>query len=197
MNRSICSIDPKADEPKNKLSVEAFEPRPEVIADVERIMEAAGIELGGVEYMIDDRDGRRLYYDINALSNFVADGERVVGFDPFVKLADWLERKPRRSAPAEETRHGELERRDDGGSADAVWVLAARVWRVAAQRRRRRDGDQLGVCTAAGAARRADRAIDLTLIAELNLNDIKGVEAPSLDAWSTAAALAAVTRSWS
>jgi dimethylsulfone monooxygenase len=33
----------------------------------------------------------------------------------------------------------------------------------------------------------------LTLIAELNLNDIKGVDAPSLDAWSTAAALAAVT----
>src|SRR5271169_3510497 len=34
---------------------------------------------------------------------------------------------------------------------------------------------------------------DLTLIAELNLNDIKGVDAPSLDAWSTTAALAAVT----
>jgi len=34
---------------------------------------------------------------------------------------------------------------------------------------------------------------DLSLIAELNLNDIKGVEAPSLDAWSTAAALATVT----
>src|SRR3954462_10856064 len=34
---------------------------------------------------------------------------------------------------------------------------------------------------------------DLSLIAELNLNDIKGVEAPALDAWSTAAALAAVT----
>jgi FMNH2-dependent dimethyl sulfone monooxygenase len=34
---------------------------------------------------------------------------------------------------------------------------------------------------------------DLMLIAELNLNDIKGMEAPSLDAWSTAAALAAVT----
>jgi FMNH2-dependent dimethyl sulfone monooxygenase len=34
---------------------------------------------------------------------------------------------------------------------------------------------------------------DVTLIAELNLNDIKGVEAGSLDAWSTAAALAAVT----
>jgi FMNH2-dependent dimethyl sulfone monooxygenase len=34
---------------------------------------------------------------------------------------------------------------------------------------------------------------DLTLIAELNLNDIKGEDGPALDAWSTAAALAAVT----
>ena len=34
---------------------------------------------------------------------------------------------------------------------------------------------------------------DLTLVAELNLNDIKGTDAPALDAWSTAAALAAVT----
>jgi FMNH2-dependent dimethyl sulfone monooxygenase len=39
-----------------------------------------------------------------------------------------------------------------------------------------------------------DLGYDLTLIAELNLNDIKGPESPSLDAWSTAAALAAVTR---
>src|SRR5215813_4071950 len=43
------------------------------------------------------------------------------------------------------------------------------------------------------ARRSEDIGYDLTLIAELNLNDIKGVEAPSLDAWSTAAALAAVT----
>ena len=43
-------------------------------------------------------------------------------------------------------------------------------------------------------ARRAEQiGFDLTLIAELNLNDIKGIEAPSLDAWTTAAALAAVT----
>lgn len=34
---------------------------------------------------------------------------------------------------------------------------------------------------------------DLSLVAELNLNDIKGEDAPSLDAWSTAAALTAVT----
>ena len=43
-------------------------------------------------------------------------------------------------------------------------------------------------------ARRSEElGFDLSLIAELNLNDIKGVNAPSLDAWSTAAALAAVT----
>jgi FMNH2-dependent dimethyl sulfone monooxygenase len=43
-------------------------------------------------------------------------------------------------------------------------------------------------------ARRSEKiGFDLTLIAELNLNDIKGVDAPALDAWSTAAALAAVT----
>jgi FMNH2-dependent dimethyl sulfone monooxygenase len=41
---------------------------------------------------------------------------------------------------------------------------------------------------------RAERiGYDLTLIAELNLNDIKGTDQPALDAWSTAAALAAVT----
>ena len=44
-------------------------------------------------------------------------------------------------------------------------------------------------------ARRSEEiGFDLTLIAELFLNDIKGIEAPALDAWSTAAALAAVTR---
>lgn len=44
------------------------------------------------------------------------------------------------------------------------------------------------------AQRSEELGYDLSLIAELNLNDIKGEEAPSLDAWSTAAALAAVTK---
>jgi dimethylsulfone monooxygenase len=42
--------------------------------------------------------------------------------------------------------------------------------------------------------RSEDLGYSLSLIAELNLNDIKGMNAPSLDAWSTAAALAAVTQ---
>ena len=44
-------------------------------------------------------------------------------------------------------------------------------------------------------AQRAEEiGFDLTLVAELNLNDIKGEDAPSLDAWTTAGALAAVTK---
>jgi FMNH2-dependent dimethyl sulfone monooxygenase len=43
------------------------------------------------------------------------------------------------------------------------------------------------------AVRSEQIGFDLSLVAELNLNDIKGEEAPSLDAWSTAAALMAVT----
>ena len=62
-------------------------------------MKEAGIEIGGVEYIVDDRDGKRLYYDVNALSNFVADGKRVLGFDPFERLADWLEAEAAKASP--------------------------------------------------------------------------------------------------
>ena len=81
-----------ADAPKNGMRVEGYTPPPEVITNVERIMQASGIDVGGIEYMIDDRDGSLVYYDINALSNFVADAPRVVGFDPFARLADYLEK---------------------------------------------------------------------------------------------------------
>ncbi len=89
LNRAACALDA----PKSGIRVEGYEPPASVIHDVERIMATAGVELGGVEYMIDERDGDAgtpLYYDINALSNFVADGPNVVGFDPFVRLVDWL-----------------------------------------------------------------------------------------------------------
>jgi hypothetical protein len=84
---STCAIEA----PKAGLRVEGFTPPPDVIAAAERVMRQAGIDVGGIEYVIDDRDGKLYFYDINALSNFVADGRRVVGFDPFVPLADYLE----------------------------------------------------------------------------------------------------------
>jgi D-alanine-D-alanine ligase-like ATP-grasp enzyme len=87
--RAACALDA----PKNQLKVEGYQPPSEQVLEVERIMQAAEIEVGGVEYFIDDRDGRLYYYDINALSNFVADAPRVVGFDPFARLADYLEQE--------------------------------------------------------------------------------------------------------
>jgi glutathione synthase/RimK-type ligase-like ATP-grasp enzyme len=89
-----------ADAPKAGLKVEAYEPPAEVVADVERIAAAAGLDLGGVEYLIDERDGRPRFYDINALSNFVADAVRVVGFDPHARLVDYLEEEVRGCATA-------------------------------------------------------------------------------------------------
>jgi hypothetical protein len=77
--------------PKKGLKVEAFTPPVEVIAAVERIVAEARIDVGGIEYIVDDRNGDILYYDINALSNFIADAENVVGFDPFVNLVDFIE----------------------------------------------------------------------------------------------------------
>ncbi len=87
--RSACPIDA----PKTGLKVEGYTPPPTVIAACEAIMQTAGIDVGGIEYMVDDRDGRLVYYDINALSNFVADAVNVVGFDPFARLVDYLEKR--------------------------------------------------------------------------------------------------------
>lgn len=85
--RSACPVDA----PKSGLKVEGYRPPDDVIDACERIMQAAGIDVGGIEYLVDERDGTLAYYDINALSNFVADARRVVGFDPFERLVDYLE----------------------------------------------------------------------------------------------------------
>jgi glutathione synthase/RimK-type ligase-like ATP-grasp enzyme len=87
--RGACAVDA----PKNGMKVEEFTPPAELIRAVESIARAAGIDVGGIEYFIDSRDGKPYFYDINALSNFVAEGPRVVGFDPFVRLVDWLEQE--------------------------------------------------------------------------------------------------------
>ena len=92
--RVACPVDA----PKSGLRVEGFEPPRDVIRSVERIVQAAQIDVGGVEYIVDDRDGSLLYYDINALSNFVADATRVVGFDPHARLVDFLEKEVTRCA---------------------------------------------------------------------------------------------------
>ncbi len=76
---------------KQGLSVEAYTPPSAVIAAVERIAAAAQLDVGGIEYLESSRDGQIYYYDVNALSNFVAEPLRVIGFDPTSRLVDSIE----------------------------------------------------------------------------------------------------------
>jgi hypothetical protein len=84
--RAACAVDA----PKNGMRVEGYTPPREIIEQVERISRHVKLDVGGIEYFVDDRDGKHYFYDINALSNFVADAPRVVGFDPFERLVDYL-----------------------------------------------------------------------------------------------------------
>lgn len=87
--RGACAIDA----PRTGLRVEGTRPSDTIIAQVEAIAQAAQIDVGGIELLVDDRDGQHYFYDINALSNFVADAPNVVGFDPWANLVDYLEQR--------------------------------------------------------------------------------------------------------
>ena len=72
------------------LTMTRVTPPDEIIAAAELIAAEGRLEIGSVEYLIDDRDGSALFYDINALSNFVARPMEVLGFEPHDVLVDWL-----------------------------------------------------------------------------------------------------------
>jgi len=87
--RGACAIDA----PKTGLRVEGYEPPREIVEQVEAISRRAGLDVGGIEYLVDDRDGKHYFYDVNALSNFVADPENVLGFNPWLPFVDYLEKR--------------------------------------------------------------------------------------------------------
>jgi hypothetical protein len=80
----VCMID------KPTVTISAYEPPLEIMEAVQAVAEASHLDVGGIEYMIDDRDGTAKFFDINALSNFVADPVAVLGYDPHEKLVDFL-----------------------------------------------------------------------------------------------------------
>ena len=80
----VCMVD------KPTITLSQFEPPPELARAVEKVAKMSGLDVGGIEYMIDDRDGRAKFYDLNAMSNFVARPLEVLGWDPHDKLIDWL-----------------------------------------------------------------------------------------------------------
>lgn len=68
-------------------------PLPEAEALALNIARLGRLDLCGIEYIIDHRTGEPVFYDLNVLSNFVADAPPVVGFDPYERLADYLGRR--------------------------------------------------------------------------------------------------------
>lgn len=82
------------------LPIEAFDPPAAVVDDAKRIVEAAEMDLGGVEYLVDARTGTPTFYDVNALSNFVANAPEIVGFDPFERLVEVIAERAGIGAPA-------------------------------------------------------------------------------------------------
>jgi glutathione synthase/RimK-type ligase-like ATP-grasp enzyme len=86
LSRSACALDA----PKNGMRVEKADPPAEIIRAVENIARHVDLDVGGIEVLVDDRDGQYYFYDVNALSNFVADARNVVGFDPHERLVDYL-----------------------------------------------------------------------------------------------------------
>jgi glutathione synthase/RimK-type ligase-like ATP-grasp enzyme len=88
----LCPADACGDE-RGPIPMRAFDPPEEIVAASERIAETIGMDVGGVEVMVDDRDGTPKFYDINALSNFVAKPVEVLGYDPHDRLVDWLKSK--------------------------------------------------------------------------------------------------------
>lgn len=81
--------------PGSAIAMRQANPSPKLQSAAEAIARAASLDVGGVEVMVDDRDGVARFYDINALSNFVARPLDVLGWDPHERLADrlidWIE----------------------------------------------------------------------------------------------------------
>src|SRR5262245_42468408 len=82
------------------LTVTRFDPPVEAIETVIRLARAASIDVGGVEYLVSKADGRIYYYDVNSTSNFVANAEAVVGFDPTARFADFIVQRARHETQA-------------------------------------------------------------------------------------------------
>jgi glutathione synthase/RimK-type ligase-like ATP-grasp enzyme len=65
---------------------------PDAVTIAKRIVQAARLDVGGIEYL-ETESGRRVFYDINANSNLRPSVAEAFGFDPFERVVDFLERE--------------------------------------------------------------------------------------------------------
>jgi len=91
-NFDLCPADACVAQPgRAAVRMTAVTPAQEIVRAAEQIAQSAGLSVGGVEVIVDDRDGTPRFYDINAMSNFVADPLNVLGWDPHERLVDFLQ----------------------------------------------------------------------------------------------------------
>lgn len=78
-----CALNPET-------RIQPFEADDTIAAQVISIIRSTNADLGGVEYLLDTKTGRPCFYDFNPYSNFVANGQALLGFSPEQRFVDYI-----------------------------------------------------------------------------------------------------------
>jgi len=73
--------------------IEQFTPSDDIVAKVLLIIREAEADVGGVEFLLNQKNGQPCFYDYNPYSNFVSQGEQLLGFSPEQRYVDFIKAK--------------------------------------------------------------------------------------------------------
>lgn len=73
-----------------EIRIQPFEADEKIVTQVISIIHNAGADLGGVEYLMDTKTGKPCFYDFNPYSNFVSNGQTLLGFSPEQRFVDYI-----------------------------------------------------------------------------------------------------------
>ena len=94
----VCNSETASCEAENTAPPAEFSPYKDVPAQAvawgKRIVAAGKLDVAGIEYL-ETRDGRLVFYDVNANSNLRPSVAQAFGFDPFERVVDFLAREIR------------------------------------------------------------------------------------------------------
>lgn len=82
----FCAANPSA-------HIELFNPPNDIVAKVVSIIQEAKADVGGVEFLLNQKTGQPCFYDFNPYSNFVSHGTRLLGFSPEQRYVDFIKAK--------------------------------------------------------------------------------------------------------
>lgn len=73
--------------------IEIFDPPADTVAHVRSILQEANADVGGVEFMLNQKTGHPCFFDFNPYSNFVSQGKQLLGFSPEQRYVDFIKTK--------------------------------------------------------------------------------------------------------